>query len=103
MFFIDCDNTTCLQHTLIYHSKSEWNVPSPYAVECKLDGIAMVTEDGWPEETQLMFATSVMDRTLFSQFVSADEIGDGDTPVPCYVVHILEMGVSFRQRLLDSR
>ena len=29
-------------------------------------------------------------------------IGDEDTPVSCYVVHHLEMGVSIRQRLFDS-
>ena len=45
-----------------------------------------------------MFVTYVMDKT----FVSADEIGDGETPVTYYVVHHLEMGVSVRQRLLDS-
>ena len=47
-------------------------------------------------------ATSAVDKTLLAQFVSAGEIGDGDTPVPCYVVHHLEMGVSVRQRLLGS-
>ena len=42
------------------------------------------------------------DKTILAQFVSADEIGDGDTLVPCCVVHILEKGESARQRLLDS-
>ena len=32
VFFIDYDNTTCIERTLIYPSKSEWNVPSSYAI-----------------------------------------------------------------------
>ena len=50
-----------------------------------------------------MFATSVMDRTLLAQFISADEIGDGDTPVPCYVVLYLEMGVYVRHPSTPAR
>ena len=49
VFFIDYGNTTRIEHKLIYHSKPEWNVPSPYATECKLHGIVMVIEDGWTE------------------------------------------------------
>ena len=73
-----------------------------HAIECKLDGIARVIEDDCTQEAQWMFATSVMDKTLLAQFVSADKIGYRDTPVPCYVVHLLEMGVSVHQRLHDS-
>ena len=46
----------------------------------------MVIEGGWTKE---------------AQFVSADEIGGRDTPVPCYVVHLLETGMSVRQRMLN--
>ena len=99
VFFIYYGSTTRIERKLIYPSKSELNMPSPYAIECKLDGIAMVIGGGWTEETQRMF---VMDRTLLAQFVSADEIGDGDTPVHRYVVYLIEMDVSVRQRLLDS-
>ena len=53
----------------------------------------MVTEDGWTEEVQRMFAAFVIDKALLPQFVSADEIGDGDTLVPCYGVHHLEICV----------
>ena len=100
MFFIDYGNATCIKRKLIYPSKPEWNVPSPYAIECKLDGIAMVIEDSWTEEAQQMFATYVMDRMFLAQLVLADKIANGNTPVPCYVVHFLEMGMSVRQCLL---
>ncbi|KAI0229370.1 hypothetical protein LSAT2_020226, partial [Lamellibrachia satsuma] len=50
------------------------------------------------EEAQPMFATSVMDKTLLAQFVSTD----GDTPVQCYVIHNMEMGVFVRQHLIHS-
>ena len=53
-------------------------------------------------QAQWVLATSVMDKTLLEQFVSVDEIDDRDTPVPCYVVHLLDMDVSVHQRLLDS-
>ena len=62
----------------------------------------MVIDNSLTEEAQRMFATSVMDKTLLAQFVSAQDVEDGDTPVPCYVIHLVEMGVSARQRLLDS-
>ena len=101
---VDADTVSVffIQYKLIYHSKPESTVPSQYAIDCKLDGIAIVTEDVWIDEAQRMFVTSVMDKTLLAQFVSADEIFDGHTPVPCYVVNLLEMGMHVRQRLLDK-
>ena len=61
----------------------------------------MVIDNSLTEEAQRMFATYVMDKTLLAQFLSVQDIEDGDTPIPCYVKHLVEMGVSARQRLLD--
>lgn len=44
VFFIDYGNTTCIERKLIYPIKPEQTVPSPYAIEYKLDGIVEAGE-----------------------------------------------------------
>ena len=102
VFCIDYGNTTSVPRKSAYPSRPEWNGASPFALQCRLDGITAVSEDGWSEETQRVFAVTVTDKTLLAEFVSVDEIGEGDAPGPSYVVNLWDKDVSVRQRLLDS-
>ena len=100
LFFLDYGNTTCVDRESIYPSKPEWDLVPPYAFQCKLDGVDAASDDSWPEEALRTFTAT--DKKLLAQFVSADEIGAGPTAAPCYGVHLWDMGLSVRQRLLDS-
>ena len=102
VFCIDYGNTTSVPRKSAYPSRLEWNGASSFALQCRLDGITAVSEDGWTEETQRVFAVTVTDKTLLAEFVSVDEIGEGDAPGPSYAVNLWDKDVSVRQRLLDS-
>ena len=100
VFFLDYGNTTCVDRESIYPSKPEWDLPSPYAFQCRLDGVDAASDDSWPDEALRTFTAT--DKKLLAQFVSADEIGAGLATAPCYGIHLWDMGLSVRQRLLDS-
>ena len=100
LFFLDYGNTTCVDRESIYPSKPEWDLVPSYAFQCKLEGMDATSDDSWPEEALRTFTAT--DKKLLAQFVSADEIGTGLTAAPCYGVHLWDMGLSVRQRLLDS-
>ncbi len=93
MFFIDSGFTATVDASEIRTLKAGLETLPPQAFECVLEGIQAVA-GGWSVSANKHFSEVVQDKKLLLEVCS--------TVSECYIVKLLDMGISVSQKMIDS-